>query len=254
MGEPRSGRLGVAERCAGLTRDQSNIGVLQTTVAELVSVKEHQRTVRARWQWGYFSDDLSPCVLCDAFRMVFRVRLGAPPKLAPLIVGCRSIIGPALGGALAQPRLSYPNIIPEGSFFDRFPFLLPNLACTVILVCGVTIGILFLKETHEDLKHRRDYGLELGELILRRVSGKPPKPRVELPLDKARDACLEETISLIDDDDDLPPGYRTSEGSLQSSRTPSPSKHGRSRKPRAAKTAFTKQVIMNIVGYGILAL
>ena len=166
-----------------------------------------------------------------------------------------SIIGPAIGGALAQPCESYPDLFPKGTIFDQFPFLLPNLVCTVVLVCGVTIGILFLEETHEELKHRHDYGLELGKMLVRRITRMNRDSRIEVPLDKAGDACFEENASLIEDDDP-PPGYRTSEGSphCPSSRTHSPVKHERSRKARAAKKAFTKQVVMNIVGYGILAL
>ena len=208
----------VARALGGLLN--GNIGVLQTTVAELVSVKEHQPRAYS----------VMPFVWC----------LG-------------SIIGPALGGALAQPRESFPDVFPKDSPFDRYPFLLPNLACTIILVCGVAIGILFLKETHEDLKHRRDWGLELGELIVRHLTGKQPKPRVELPSDKAHGAYIEETVSLIEDDDP-PPGYRTSEVSPSSSRSHSPASLGRSRQPRAAQKAFARPVIMIIVGYGILAL
>ena len=58
----------------------------------------------------------------------------------------------------------------------------------------------------------------------------------------------EEAESLLEDD--LPPGYRTTDASP---RTLSPVKAERQKGPRAAKKAFTKQVIMNIVGYGILA-
>ena len=72
--------------------------------------------------------------------------------MAPSIVTnvpSRSILGPALGGALAQPCDSYPTLFARGSIFDRFPFLLPNLVCAIILAFGVLIGILFLEETHE---------------------------------------------------------------------------------------------------------
>lgn len=58
----------------------------------------------------------------------------------------RSILGPALGGALAQPCQSYPTWFPQGSLFCRFPFLLPNVVCAVILAFGVVVGILFWKK------------------------------------------------------------------------------------------------------------
>ena len=158
-----------------------------------------------------------------------------------------------LGGSLAQPSLSYPHLFPQGSLFNRFPFLLSNLACTGILVCGITVGILFLEETHGELKYRRDYGLEIGRMILRRIAWSKPRPHIELSTDKARESFLGETVLLMEDDD-LPPGYRTSETSANSSRAPSPGHATRSAKPRAAQTAFTWQVKLNIVALGIMAL
>ena len=167
-----------------------------------------------------------------------------------VLTSCSSILGPALGGALAQPCLNYPSIFAKGTIFDRYPFLLPNLVCTIILVFGVIIGVLFLEETHEGRKYKRDVGLEIGQWILKRI--KSPGNRISIS-DKAAEAENEETLSLIEDD--LPPGYMTTEGSPRypSSRTPSLVKDERRKGLRAAQKAFTKQVIMNIVGYGILA-
>lgn len=178
-------------------------------------------------------------------------------RLAKII---SSIVGPAIGGALAQPCDNYPAFFARGTLFDRFPFLLPNLVCAAILAVGVTIGILFLEETHAGKKQKRDVGLEVGSWILRR------KRREELPdtYTKPEDANVEESTSLLDDD--KPAGYRTTEGTpcQQSSRAQSPAatarmaldirvKEGLERKPQGAHKAFTKQVIMNIAAYGILA-
>ena len=162
---------------------------------------------------------------------------------------------------MAQPCDSYPELFPRGSIFDRFPFLLPNLVCAVILACGVLIGILFLEETHGEKRHRRDLGLELGGWILSHWRRKQEPPHIS---DKACAANLRETVSLLIEDDE-PPGYRTTEGTPPrlSSRSQSPSaahldlnirvKEGLRRRPVAAQKAFTRQVILNIVGYGILA-
>jgi len=85
-----------------------------------------------------------------------------------------SIVGPAIGGSLAQPCDNYPAFFARGTLFDRFPFLLPNLVFAAILAVGVTIGILFLEETHAGKKPGRDVGLEVGRWILRRKRrGKP---------------------------------------------------------------------------------
>ena len=170
-----------------------------------------------------------------------------PINLTPL----RSILGPALGGALAQPCINYPQLFARGTIFDKFPFLLPNLVCTLILVCGVIIGILFLEETHQDIKHRRDIGVEAGKWILSFFGWDEEQP---VSCDKFKDANFEETLSLLEDD--LPPGYRTHESSprLPSSRAHSPTKTEKQERSHGARKAFTRQVIVNIVGYGILAL
>ena len=151
---------------------------------------------------------------------------------------------------MAQPCVSYPTVFARGTIFDKFPFLLPNLVCAVILACGVIVGILFLEETHQDLKHRRDYGLEAGQWILRRLQ---KGPKYEPIVDKLGVAGMDEVQVLIEDES--PPGYRTTEGSprMPSSRALSPVKTESQRKPRGVQRAFTRQVILNIIGYGLLA-
>ena len=172
----------------------------------------------------------------------------------------RSIVGPALGGALARPAQpeNYPSIFHPGSIWDRFPYLLPNLVCTVIVAFGVVIGMLFLEETHAEKKHRRDPGLEAGKWIISKFSKctESKQSRCE------KGADLDEQVSLLGEDDQ-PPGYRTSEGSPKILSTPSPEpqesldlnnpNHVVPRCKPAATKAFTRQVVLNIVGYGILA-
>jgi hypothetical protein len=170
-----------------------------------------------------------------------------------------------LGGALAEPCKSYPRLFHRGTIFDRFPYLLPNLVCAVILTCGVTVGILFLEETHEEKKYKRDVGLEIGDWILGKIN---PKLIFMLKTEgqgvddrsKLGDANLEERRSLLEEDEQ-PPGYRTTEGSprLSASRAHSEGPHDRElsssihRETTALEHAFTKQVVLHIIGYGILA-
>lgn len=128
----------------------------------------------------------------------------------------------------------------------------------MIVACGVVVGMLFLEETHAEKKHRRDPGLEAGKWILRKFSRctETKQPRCE------KDADLDEQISLLGEDEQ-PPGYRTTEGSPKILSTPSPEPrdsldldnhdHVIPRCKPAATKAFTRQVVLNIVGYGILA-
>ncbi|XP_068661405.1 probable peptide/nitrate transporter At3g43790 isoform X2 [Aristolochia californica] len=68
--------------------------------------------------------------------------------------GIGLIIGPALGGFLAQPAEKYPKIFSQNSLFGKFPYLLPCF-CISLFAIGVTISCLWLPETlhkHNGLK------------------------------------------------------------------------------------------------------
>jgi hypothetical protein len=169
-------------------------------------------------------------------------------------------LGPSLGGALAQPCTNYPAIFPRGTIFEKFPYLLPNLVCTVIVLCGLIIGILFLEETHAEKKRRHDPGLAVGRWVLVKVR-RCATPKA---LRREKVVYISEVQSLIDHDDQLP-GYRTTEGSPHMPSTPSPEPQEPlsldhledafivpRQKPAVGK-AFSQQVVLNIIGYGILA-
>lgn len=181
--------------------------------------------------------------------------VSAPHMPPSLLTWYSSILGPALGGALAQPCVSYPTIFSRGGLFDEYPFLLPNLVCVVVLACGVVTGILFLKETHAEHKHRRDYGLETGQWLLSSVktiwTREPLVASQPFRCAQANDADLLEAKSLLIEDG--PPEYRTNESSPRSSRSQSPAKKPSATPKPAATKAFTKQVVLTIVSYGILA-
>lgn len=199
-----------------------NVGVLQTTVAELVTMKEHQPRAYS----------IMPFVWC----------LG-------------SIIGPVLGGALAQPCIAYPWLFDQESIFGAYPFLLPNLVCVVILLFGIGIGILFLEETHAAKKNRPDWGIKLGNILLHKTLG----GSFGFPTESKSNDRIENDHSPVGED--LPPGYRSREGSPRiscvssvniSSRSDIESRQS-SKEGEGITKIFTKQVILVIVAYGILA-
>lgn len=161
---------------------------------------------------------------------------------------------------MAQPCQSFPTFFDRGTLFDRYPFLLPNLFCAIVLAFGVLVGVLFLEETHEELKGRRDFGIEAGRWLLGHFQTKTADPII---VDKAGEANLQEQFALLGDEE--PPGYRTTEGSPCQPSTPSQSpnalpadakikrRKGPKSKERGVRKAFTMQVILNIAGYGLLA-
>lgn len=207
----------IARALGGLLN--GNVGVLQTTVAELVTRKEHQPRAYS----------IMPFVWC----------LG-------------SIIGPAMGGALAMPCEAYPQVFAKGGLFDKFPFLLPNLVCVFILVLGIVNGLLFIEETHPDLKHKRDRGRETGDLLWQKFCRR-----------RSSTGFREKTSYSTSDADELvfdpPPGYKSTENSPQLSSTLSPKimvadpESGTGKENRGINSTFTRQVVYIIIGYGILA-
>jgi hypothetical protein len=175
----------------------------------------------------------------------------------PFVWCLGSILGPTLGGALARPVRNYPNLFAAGSIWERFPYLLPNLVCTVIVSVGVCIGFLFLEETHAEKKQRRDPGLEIGKWLLGKVTR---CANLKLYRNEKVDD-LSEVASLLHEEDQ-PPGYRTTAASPHLPSTPSPEPQEslnlndvsvKSRAKPAVTKAFTRQVVLNIVGYGLLA-
>ncbi|KAK5110608.1 hypothetical protein LTR62_005647 [Meristemomyces frigidus] len=145
-----------------------NIGVLQTTVAEVITVEAHQARAYA----------IMPFVWC----------LG-------------SIIGSALGGTLADPVRNYPSLFTKGTIFEEYPYLLTNLVCAGVVIFSLIIGLLFLEETHEDKKERRDLGRELGDKIFGKCSSR------EGPGSLGGKEGFPEEILVLMVDEDLPPDY-----------------------------------------------
>ncbi|KAB5536061.1 major facilitator superfamily domain-containing protein [Coniochaeta sp. 2T2.1] len=210
----------IARALGGLLN--GNIGVLQTTVGELITVKEHQPRAYT----------VMPMVWC----------LG-------------SIIGPMIGGALARPVRAFPFLFAPGSLWAHYPYLLPNLFSAICVFMGVIVGVLFLEETHEEKKHKRDRGVELGKRLLSLFN------RNETTFRHGK--SLEEE-PLLEGEEQLP-GYHTTDPTQQLSSATASSLQPpldlessvitRVAAPEAPVTSriFTRPVIMIIISYGILA-
>ena len=227
----------IARAMGGLLN--GNIAVLQTTVAEVVQHESHQAVAFA----------LMPTIWC----------VGA-------------VLGSALGGALADPVASYPGLFGDSALFQTYRYLLPNLVCAVVVLIGMTVGILFLEETHEDLQTRKDYGLAAGQWIISLFRRSSSETSHE-----------DETYSLLSNDD-LPPHYQSTAPSPALTATPvalpppyqsiestpentdiskvqsddslieaADAQDAAIKRTSGIRNAMTTQVLLNIVGYGILA-
>jgi hypothetical protein len=167
------------------------------------------------------------------------------------------MIGSSLGGLLTEPVKNYPSVFAPGTIFDSYPYLLPNLVCTLVVVFALIVGTFFLEETHEDIKHERDRGLEAGRWLLRKIS----RNGGEEPLSE-KDASFEETRSMLNEENLAAYQNTGSSPTLCSLRTslaePPPYAIGATEKLEAQqptwRNAFTRQVCLTIIGYGFLAL
>lgn len=163
----------------------------------------------------------------------------------PFVWCIGSIIGPAVGGALADPIRQYPDIFKPGGFLEQYPYALPNLFSSAVLVVGVFIGILFLEETHSELKHKTDYGRELGKKLVAFFDFSPsrstdaPDRRKLLGPDGPVSGTVYSTFSES--------SSTTASVEDEPMLTPLP-------KPLSFKKTFTPQIIRLIISYGIIAL
>lgn len=66
----------------------------------------------------------------------------------------RTIIGPVIGGYLAEPVKNHPAVFAQNSIWDRYPFLLPNLVVVGFLLGSALIGLFYLEEVHPKFRGR----------------------------------------------------------------------------------------------------
>jgi len=83
-----------------------------------------------------------------------------------------SIFGPSLGGSLVYPTKRFPDIFGGVKFLEKYPFALPNLLISSLFLTGIVFGILFFRETLEDKKDSKDYGLIAGSLLTTSCTGR----------------------------------------------------------------------------------
>lgn len=146
MGFARSYATAVFFRCVQGALN-GNIGVLRTMVSEIIVDKRYQSR---------------------AF------------LLLPMCFNVGVIIGPLIGGFLADPVHSLPDVFGPGSLLGghdgvawmrAYPYALPNLVCATLLTIATIGVILGLDETHPQLRHNPDRGRRLGGLLHRTLFG-----------------------------------------------------------------------------------
>jgi MFS family permease len=210
FGFSKSFAAAVFWRCLGGMLN-GNIGVMRTMISEIVREKKYQSR---------------------AF------------LLMPMTFNIGVIVGPLLGGWLADPVSSYPGIFgPGGSmggekgvgWLMRFPYALPNVINACFLV-GSAMGILFgLEETLEALKHKPDYPLQLRRWVFRAFMRRgPPREYTVVP-----DTSSEFTRRDVE---------------LQSPSTTDIQAQPKLRRRLPFRRIWTRNVILTFLAHGLLAM
>ncbi|KAJ4720468.1 protein ZINC INDUCED FACILITATOR-LIKE 1-like [Melia azedarach] len=101
--------------------------------------------IASRFLLGSLNGLLGPikAYACEIFREEHHA-LGLSTVSAAWATGL--IIGPAVGGFLAQPAEKYSNIFSKESLFGKFPYFLPSL-CISLFALGVAIVSCWFPET-----------------------------------------------------------------------------------------------------------
>lgn len=169
------------------------------------------------------------------------------------------VIGPILGGFLADPIASFPNVFGPGSYLGgkdgvgwmtSFPYALPNIASSVFILSSALCVIFGLDETHMALRGRPDYGRKLGKWIMRNV------------FRRGREGGSYDYHQLRDQDDlqDASPLLDQSEQLHRNPHLPTdpaPAIPGRPSPPKTSipfRKIFNKNVVLTLISHHLLAM
>jgi hypothetical protein len=163
------------------------------------------------------------------------------------------VIGPILGGFLADPIQNFPGVFGPGSliggndgvgWMTAFPYALPNVVSAVFILSATILLILGLDETHPALKDQRDHGRRLGQFLVRKV----------LRRGKQDDYAYSELggsdqVELQDSNSPEDPECATSQRTPVAAETPS------WQKPKIGfRQIFTRNVIFTLLNHHLLAM
>lgn len=169
------------------------------------------------------------------------------------------VIGPILGGFLADPISSFPNVFGPGSYLGgkdgvgwmtSFPYALPNIVSSMFIMSSALCVIFGLDETHLALRSKPDYGRKLGRWIWRNI------------FRRRGDSSAYEYHQLRNQDDlqDASPLLDRSEEPHHNTHSSTDAGQGDSEPPNALKTSvpfrkiFKKNVVLTLLSHHLLAM
>ncbi|EFE37303.1 hypothetical protein TRV_08041 [Trichophyton verrucosum HKI 0517] len=115
------------------------------------------------------SKSLGVALVARAFGGLTNPNVGVVSSCVGELVRDKKDQGPVIGGWLAEPTKTIPSVFPEGSIWEKFPYLLPNLIVTLFIATSGSLGFFFLEETHPHLQNSRNVGLEMSQWLCRKT-------------------------------------------------------------------------------------
>lgn len=100
--------------------------------------------------------------------VTFKAHQALAFSIVPISWSVGSILGPIIGGTLADPVGQHPELFHGKlrDFFVRFPFALPNIVASILFAIALVFGVIYLKETRIEA----DATLEDGGSIMETTS------------------------------------------------------------------------------------
>jgi MFS family permease len=130
--------------------------------------------------------------------------------LMPMCFNIGVIIGPVMGGVLADPAGSYPSLFGRDSLFGGkagvrwmlfWPYLTPNLMSAVIVSVSLLTIFFGLNETLSSVKYRPDRGRALGRRLWNSIHRKKHQyTAVETTDERASDSNEDQRERLLNDE------------------------------------------------------
>ncbi|KAI5357000.1 putative major facilitator superfamily, MFS transporter superfamily [Septoria linicola] len=183
-----------------------NVGVIQTMVGEIVVNPKHEPKAYA---------------------------------VMPFVWSVGTILGPSIGGLFAEPVDNYPQYFHKGGMFDKFPYLLPNLICSALMLVSVIAGYFLLMETHPD---HQPWSTPQD---LEETTAETPMLPAQAGLTTSGANLMHESYGTFNPVDEEAVEEEWDLKADGTSRTPS--QHSREERPKV----FTRRVIMLTVALGI---
>lgn len=105
------------------------------------------------------------------------------------------IMGPIIGSLLARPVDLYPHIFNSWLIFKKFPYLLPNIFCSLLAFISFILVLFYFPETLHPLNISNQIPVEQAS----------SKNILNLNTDVEKDQLLNQVVSVPSTDQDQPP-------------------------------------------------